>query len=611
MCHLVDRLKYIYLPYLLISICCIVGYSLLHWLLIIGGVDVLIKEIIIDFWVPLVLAGVLVFGFLQRSVKLLKLKQKNGKDLTALYIILAGAAIVLPSIIAQSYVETATAKLTALNNITEITKHPRTRYYTFKHFYTDKLHSRVHQSSETSGRYGEHLNFSMYVVCPVYKDEHSVIRVLAAREKGAQLPIVFNGKFVMGKNGKIDQKDITSFTVLKPEQAVRLYGDAGSSGVILIKSPKILQQLHFQEVPLSVIKHPVVEAWFCKTYHKQISNSATQAEKEAEWKSFYENSFNSFERENLNNFEYLERIGKNDSFDGYKAAVEKGGKGSYNSDKAILLEAKDTPYAERNGDNLQDTLICWVVGSAIWLILILIPRYKPALSSPVVLNKANQRSKKPISLNSLDILLPKPGLYVTPVLIDVNLLVFAIMVCCGVGFISFSADDLLAWGANYGPVTTGGQWWRLLTSTFLHGGIMHLVMNMFTLLFVGVILEPMIGTYRYLLLYMLSGVAASLTSMYWHSMVSVGASGAIFGLYGAFLALITTPLMPKDSKKAFAKIILPFIGINLFYGMFGNIDNAAHVGGLLSGILIGYALYFSLKQAIPRKSPKPEIIGED
>jgi len=171
------------------------------------------------------------------------------------------------------------------------------------------------------------------------------------------------------------------------------------------------------------------------------------------------------------------------------------------------------------------------------------------------------------------------------------------------GFISFNASDLMKWGANYRPVTTQGEWWRLLTNTFLHGGLMHVLFNMYGLMFVGMLLEPRLGRNRFAIVYLLTGIIASIASIWWHAAtVSVGASGAIFGMYGTFFALLTVNVFPKELKKSFLISTSIFIGYNLLFGLTGGIDNAAHIGGLLSGLLIGYVLYPSL-----RSEPEPVI----
>jgi len=155
----------------------------------------------------------------------------------------------------------------------------------------------------------------------------------------------------------------------------------------------------------------------------------------------------------------------------------------------------------------------------------------------------------------------------------------------------------LNWGANFRPLTTEGQWWRLLTSTFLHGGLMHLLANMYGLLFVGIFLEPLLGRTKYLIAYLLTGILASVASLWWYdATVSVGASGAIFGLYGIFLALLLTKVFHPDFAKSFLLSTAIFVGFNLLMGLTGGIDNAAHIGGLLSGFIVGLILYPSLKR---------------
>ena len=180
---------------------------------------------------------------------------------------------------------------------------------------------------------------------------------------------------------------------------------------------------------------------------------------------------------------------------------------------------------------------------------------------------------------------------------DLNIMIFILMVFAGLGFMSFKAVDLLGWGANFKPLTTNGEWWRLLTNIFLHGGLMHLLANMYGLLFVGIFLEPRLGKIKYAAVYLATGVLASIASLWWHdATVSVGASGAIFGLYGVFLALLLTKVYPKEFNKAFLASTLIFIGYNLLMGLTGGIDNAAHIGGLISGFLIGLVLIPQLKQ---------------
>src|SRR5678809_608301 len=105
---------------------------------------------------------------------------------------------------------------------------------------------------------------------------------------------------------------------------------------------------------------------------------------------------------------------------------------------------------------------------------------------------------------------------------------------------------------------------------------------------------------KYIIAYLATGIFASLASLWWHSegINSAGASGAIFGLYGVFLALLFTNLIPKQVRSALLQSIGIFVVFNIVYGMRSGIDNAAHIGGLLTGMLIGFIFYLELSGRI-------------
>jgi rhomboid protease GluP len=132
---------------------------------------------------------------------------------------------------------------------------------------------------------------------------------------------------------------------------------------------------------------------------------------------------------------------------------------------------------------------------------------------------------------------------------------------------------------------------------FVHIGIIHIAFNMYALFYVGRYLEPMLGTWRYTVAYLCTGVFASIASIWWSKdVVSAGASGAIFGLYGVFFALLTTKLIPAKMRSSLLSSIGVFIAYNLIYGAGkAGTDNAAHFGGLLTGFVIGYIYFLSFR----------------
>jgi len=192
---------------------------------------------------------------------------------------------------------------------------------------------------------------------------------------------------------------------------------------------------------------------------------------------------------------------------------------------------------------------------------------------------------------------PSQGYFITPVIIYLNFAVFALMILSGVNAFFPDNASLIKWGANFRPVTLDGEWWRLITNCFLHIGGFHLLMNMYALIYVGLLLEPYLDKTRFAAAYLLTGISASIASLWWHDLtISAGASGAIFGMYGVFLILLMTNLIEKTERKTILISIVIFVVYNLIYGVKGGIDIAAHLGGLVSGLVIGTAYIPSLKK---------------
>lgn len=180
----------------------------------------------------------------------------------------------------------------------------------------------------------------------------------------------------------------------------------------------------------------------------------------------------------------------------------------------------------------------------------------------------------------------------------------ALVLACCVTFIAmlvqqralvpfFDPGTLIAWGANTSSQTFEGEWWRLLTALFLHGNLLHLLLNMWVLLQVGRLAERIYGRWVFLGIYFSAGIVGGLVSLLWKSpVVTVGASGAIFGVVGAFLvALADRNGVPRALARSHWISTLVFVLYNLLVGATAPlVDNAAHVGGLVSGVLFGYAL---------------------
>lgn len=193
---------------------------------------------------------------------------------------------------------------------------------------------------------------------------------------------------------------------------------------------------------------------------------------------------------------------------------------------------------------------------------------------------------------------PRPGYFITPIIIDLNIIVFVIMAIQARALFGFSIETLMQWGANNGnAVLVQHQYYRLLAAVFVHGGgLIHIFSNMYALLFAGVVLEPVLGSKRYAIMYLLTGILASVTSILVHpDVVSSGASGAVFGMYGGLIALMVARISSPHIDRVTMSSMIFFVGYNLAFGLIPGIDNAAHIGGLVTGFIIGLIYVPSLR----------------
>jgi rhomboid protease GluP len=206
-----------------------------------------------------------------------------------------------------------------------------------------------------------------------------------------------------------------------------------------------------------------------------------------------------------------------------------------------------------------------------------------------------------------------PGTYV---LLSINIAVYLWMIVSGVSATSPTPRELMYFGANNAAhVLIAGEWWRLLTATFVHIGFLHIASNMWCLWNLGLLGEPLLGPWGLVAVYMLTGIAGNLLSVavnvveaqYTHeslllvSGVGAGASGAVFGIAGILIILLSNRKLPIPwvELKRLRTAVLRFAFINLIIGAsttlpgfdrFGRIDNSAHIGGFAAGLALGPAL---------------------
>lgn len=171
---------------------------------------------------------------------------------------------------------------------------------------------------------------------------------------------------------------------------------------------------------------------------------------------------------------------------------------------------------------------------------------------------------------------------VTAVLMAISILAYVIDFVPGV--------DLRYWGTNIGPLTLSGQYWRLFTAGFLHANIFHIGLNMWCLWSLGRLSERLFGKWQTFAIYMVTGVGGALLSIAYNPQRSeLGASGAIFGITGALIAGIKFGDLniSAGEKRAIFSSVVSFAIFNFMFGLYGNTDNMCHLGGFVTGLLIG------------------------
>jgi rhomboid protease GluP len=199
------------------------------------------------------------------------------------------------------------------------------------------------------------------------------------------------------------------------------------------------------------------------------------------------------------------------------------------------------------------------------------------------------------------------------VLVLANIAVYVVQLFYGVNGIEPALPDLIKWGADVAPLTLLGEPWRLFTSMFLHIGFLHLALNMYMLILCGRFVERAYGSFNFSIIYFISGLFGSLSSALWHAshkvqhinivfsqsfvteqlqlIVSVGASGALMGITGAYLARWLVNELTFRDQPDHSNIVKAFaitIGLNITMGlMTPGVDNACHLGGAVSGAIVG------------------------
>lgn len=492
------KMRWVYVPYLRVSLLTVTGYTLFNWLFNIKLGAVPLKEDIINFFVPLFLSGVPVFIGLRKSIRILDVAGKRDSG-HFLYGFLFWVFIMIPTVVLQDYVGKAAYDLAAVNSAGDVHLKQGEKYFHIPDFGLDFNRCASRPASRITGRHNETLHFYLYTVCP------------------------FSGG-----------------------------GDA---------------------------------VWYGVRHHDRMSSRESVEEKKQAYRNFLDKSSRQLGELDFFDVDYFERVEYSDDLDGYvDAIVSKGGAGA---DRPVVLLPRHGAFEDRLGDGLALAVLAYAVGALIVFGMVTVPRIKDSEFRAFM----SGDSKKERELQQvLGMLNPFRRDRACIGILWLNVAVFIGMIFAGINPVSPTASELMAFGANHREVVLNGEPWRLMTSVFVHAGFMHLAVNMFCLFMAGAFLDKLLGMARLVMLYLFCGLAASLASIAWATVTSVGASGAILGLYGAILSFALTNVYPPAMKQYVLLCVFLYAGVGMVMGFLIGADNTVHLGGFLAGMLAGAVL---------------------
>lgn len=350
------------------------------------------------------------------------------------------------------------------------------------------------------------------------------------------------------------------------------------------------------------------DIWYGIDYTKQIPNNSNETFKEVSYRYFINESDTAFAEYDVQNVTYFEKLSSiSDDRNGFLKAIKKA-QPLLNEETTIILTPQTSLFEERLGDTLPWLFKSFIIGMLVILLMLIVPKIDEEELEKFVANQPLQEDELKEFLTFFD---PRGATPAATTLLLLNLAVFMIMMLYGMNIMSPTAQELLDLGGNRRGEVLEGQYWRLVTAIFIHSGISHLIMNLLVLGIAGAFLEQLIGKFKLVASFLISGLVGSISSIVWYEhTVSVGASGAIAGWCGLVFIFTIFKIYPKILRD-FTKPFLGFvIGTTVIFGFFENIDHAAHLGGLISGCIIGLILVILQRKELTERSNQKEAVHD-
>ena len=411
------------------------------------------------------------------------------------------------------------------------------------------------------------------------------------------LPLLISQNFIVANSFDLKQVQSTSEVVgMEKErcfeiESIKINEDTLATFATVRVSGRLNENLNFYLYITQPFEQDNAPIWHGVVYSKNLSNKISDDQKQLHFQSFRSYSARKYLEYDFQGVSYFEKLSYSDDRDGFIRAIQQDYP-ELNAEQQIFLVPRRESFADR-----QDGDMFWIFASyGIGLLILALMIFIPKVDEDVYENFKSGRQIQDEDLNVAWAFLNPFGDYkATALLLIANIFVFLLMAFFwGINLMSPTAVELLEVGGLRRFEVVNGEYWRLYTSMFLHGGLGHLTMNLIGLAIGGAYLEYIVRPVRFMIFYFFTGLIASLASILWYeNTISVGASGAIFGIYGAIIAFAVLNITLIFQQKALLIYLGVFVWFNLLFGYWVGADNAAHLGGLISGVIIGFAFALS------------------
>ncbi|MCK6264378.1 rhomboid family intramembrane serine protease [Vibrio sp. ZSDE26] len=322
--------------------------------------------------------------------------------------------------------------------------------------------------------------------------------------------------------------------------------------------------------------------WYGIRYYKQISNRLEPDEKEQEYRHFLQDSEEKFNQVNYYDHQHLELLKKSDLLDGFRMAIEQSQPMRKGEDLFVLYPRKES-LAQSNDDMIYYTSLSSIIAM---VVVVIISCSVSINSTNLSLYRSKQLDDSDATSQVFRVVTFRAGCPVTTISILVCLIVFSIGVATGVDMMNGNTQELMSIGGVRRDLILQGEYWRVFSAVFVHAGLSHIAMNIIVLGFAGRSVESHIGSSNFIMLFIICALGSSFASISWYeNTLSVGISGVNFGLIGALVALLLTGYVDKGSRSDLIGLVMMVLVSGAAVLFLPNIDHAAHLGGLVSGML--------------------------